>query len=160
MERKLTVASGASPAGVATMWAVVQRSYGPPSAPESSEMAIPVPGPGDVLVQVSAASVHPGDCFVVTGSRTSRAWRMGSVGRAMRSPGWIFRAWWQRSGRMSPTFAPATRCSGGAPLAHHACVPADSLVPVPANLSVVHAAARPHPPDRQGARCPDSPVSR
>ncbi len=67
MERKLKVASGASPGGVATMWAVVQRSHGPPSAPESSGMAIPVPGTGDVLVQVSAASVHPGDCFIVTG---------------------------------------------------------------------------------------------
>lgn len=34
---------------------------------ESSEVGVPLPGPGDVLVQVGAASVHPGDYFIMTG---------------------------------------------------------------------------------------------
>jgi hypothetical protein len=58
---------GASSAGAATMRAAVQHRYGPPSVLESSEVGIPLPGPGDVLVQVGAAAVHPGDYFVMTG---------------------------------------------------------------------------------------------
>src|SRR4029453_4224244 len=49
------------------MRAAVQHRYGPPSVLESSEVGIPLPGRGDVLVQVGAASVHPGDYFVMTG---------------------------------------------------------------------------------------------
>ena len=56
-----------SPAGAATMRAAVQHRYGPPSVLESSEVGLPLPGQGDVLVQVGAASVHPGDYFVMTG---------------------------------------------------------------------------------------------
>lgn len=58
---------GASPAGAATMRAAVQHRYGPPSVLESSEVGLPLPGRGDVLVQVGAASVHPGDYVVMTG---------------------------------------------------------------------------------------------
>ena len=57
----------ASPAGAATMRAAVQHRYGPPSVLESCEVGLPLPGRGDVLVQVGAASVHPGDYFVMTG---------------------------------------------------------------------------------------------
>jgi hypothetical protein len=45
----------ASPAGATTMRAAVQHRYGPPSALESSEVELPLPGRGDVLVQVGAA---------------------------------------------------------------------------------------------------------
>ena len=58
---------GASLAGAETMRATVQHRYGPPSVLESSEVGIPLPGRADVLVQVGAASVHPGDYFVMTG---------------------------------------------------------------------------------------------
>ena len=58
---------GASPAGAATMRAAVQHRYGRPSVLESCEVGLPLPGPGDVLVQVRAASVHPGDYFIMTG---------------------------------------------------------------------------------------------
>ena len=61
------VVPGASRAGAATMRAAVQHRYGPPSVLESCEVRLPLPGPGDVLVQVGAAAVHPGDYFVMTG---------------------------------------------------------------------------------------------
>jgi len=49
------------------MRAAVQHRYGPPSVLQSSEVGIPLPGRrGDVLVQVGAAAVHPGDYFVMT----------------------------------------------------------------------------------------------
>ena len=47
---------GAGPAGAATMRAAVQHRYGPPSVLESCEVGLPLPGRGDVLVQVGAAS--------------------------------------------------------------------------------------------------------
>jgi len=51
-----------------TMTAVVQRRYGPPEEVLAcARVATPVPRAGDVLVRVHAASVHPGDVFVVTG---------------------------------------------------------------------------------------------
>ena len=62
---------GASPAGAATMRAAVKHRYGPPSVLESSEVGIPLPGPGDVLVQVGAAAVHPGDYFVIIPIRST-----------------------------------------------------------------------------------------
>jgi NADPH:quinone reductase-like Zn-dependent oxidoreductase len=50
-----------------TMTAAVQRRYGPPEVVACARLARPVPRKGDVLVRVHAASVHPGDVFVVTG---------------------------------------------------------------------------------------------
>ena len=50
-----------------TMRAAMQRQYGPPSVLEIADVEPPVPGRGDVLVRVRAASVHPGDYFVMTG---------------------------------------------------------------------------------------------
>ncbi|HBS09102.1 MAG TPA: NAD(P)-dependent alcohol dehydrogenase, partial [Microbacterium sp.] len=49
------------------MRAAMQRQYGPPSVLEIADVEPPVPGRGDVLVRVRAASVHPGDYFVMTG---------------------------------------------------------------------------------------------
>jgi hypothetical protein len=51
----------------AGMKAVVQRRYGPPEVLEYTDVGRPVVGDGDVLVGVRAASVHPGDYFVMTG---------------------------------------------------------------------------------------------
>ena len=52
----------------AGMKAVVQRRYGPPELLEYSDVGRPVVGDGDVLVGVHAASVHPGDYFLMTGA--------------------------------------------------------------------------------------------
>ena len=61
------LAAGARPAEEPRMRAVLQHRYGPPSVLVVSEIARPLPGPDDVLVRVGAASVHPGDYFVMTG---------------------------------------------------------------------------------------------
>src|SRR6478752_6401556 len=57
---------GAGPAGAATMRAALQHRYGPPAVLQVAEIERPLPGRGGVLVQVVAASVHPGDYFVMT----------------------------------------------------------------------------------------------
>ena len=49
------------------MRAAVLHRYGPPSVLEVSEVGVPLPGRGDVFVHVGAASIHPGDYFVMTG---------------------------------------------------------------------------------------------
>ena len=49
------------------MRAIVQRSYGSPEVLEYTDVGRPAVGDGDVLVGVRAASVHPGDYFVMTG---------------------------------------------------------------------------------------------
>ena len=59
-------AAAAIPARL-TVRAAVQRRYGPPSVLELAEVELPSPRKGEVLVRVGAASVHPGDYFVMTG---------------------------------------------------------------------------------------------
>lgn len=49
------------------MRAVVQHSYGPPDALRLAEVDEPVPGEGQVLVRVRAASLHPDVWHAVTG---------------------------------------------------------------------------------------------
>ncbi|WP_171619197.1 MULTISPECIES: NAD(P)-dependent alcohol dehydrogenase [unclassified Arthrobacter] len=135
---------GVNTGGTATMRAAVQHRYGPPSVIEVSNVGLPLPWRGEALVQVGAASVHPGDYFVMTGEpymvrlvyglRRPRhgipgmdlAGVVAAVGKdvtALRSGDEVFG--WSTAGA----------------LAEYASVPTDNLVPVPANLSVVDAAA-------------------
>ncbi len=137
---------GESPAGAATMRAVVQHRYGPPSVLESSEVAIPVPGRGDVLVKVSAASVHPGDCFVMTGEPYMVRLVFGLRRPRHGIPGRDLAGVVAAVGKDVTALRPGDEVFGwstAGTLAEYACVPADNLVLVPANVSVVHAAAVP-----------------
>ena len=129
-----------------TMRAAMQRQYGPPSVLEIADVEPPLPGRGDVLVRVRAASVHPGDYFVMTGEpyivrlafglrRPRHAIRgmdlagvVAAVGEDVEGfePGDLVFGW----------------CTTGS-LAEYACVPARNLAPVPENLSLAEAAAVP-----------------
>jgi NADPH:quinone reductase-like Zn-dependent oxidoreductase len=140
------LAPAASRAGAATMRAVVQDRYGPPSVLESSEVGIPSPGRGDVLVQVGAASVHPGDYFVMTGEpyvvRLVFGLRRPRHGIRGRDLAGVVAA----VGTDVTAFRPGDEVFGwstAGTLAEYACVPADHLVSVPANVSVADAAAVP-----------------
>ena len=129
IERRTTPGAGAAgPAGAATMRAAVQRRYGAPAALHVAEIETPLPGRGDVLVQTGATAVHPGDYFVMTGEPYVvrlmfglRRPRHGIPGRDLAGvvvlvP--VETLVLQRSGKMSPPSAPATRCSAGAPREH------------------------------------------
>ncbi|MRX42242.1 zinc-binding dehydrogenase [Agromyces sp. Q22] len=128
------------------MRAVVQHRYGPPSVLESSEVARPSPGRGELLVRVGAASVHPGDYFVMTGEpylvRSAFGLRRPRHGIPGRDLAGVVAA----VGEEVTAFRPGDEVFGwsatGA-LAEYACVPADHLVSVPADVSIVHAAAVP-----------------
>jgi NADPH:quinone reductase-like Zn-dependent oxidoreductase len=134
---------GVGRSAATTMQAVVQRRYGPPTVLESSEIDIPVPGRGEVLVQVRAASVHPGDYFVMTGEpyvvRLVFGLRRPRHGIPCRDLAGVVAV----VGEGVTTFHPGDEVFGwsttGA-LAEYACVPADSLAPVPAGVSLADAA--------------------
>lgn len=135
-----------SPTEGATMRAAVQHRYGPPSVLALSEVPIPVPGRGDVLVRVGAASVHPGDYFVMTGDpylvRLAYGLRKPRNGIPGRDLAGVVVA----VGRDVAALRPGDEVFGWSTegtLAEYACVPADHLVPTPATVPVEHAAAVP-----------------
>ncbi|MHA7293591.1 NAD(P)-dependent alcohol dehydrogenase [Arthrobacter sp. HLT1-21] len=137
---------GASPAGAATMRAAVQHRYGPPSVLESSEVGLPLPGRGDVLVRVGAASVHPGDYFVMTGEPYVVRLAFGLRRPRHDIPGMDLAGVVAAVGRDVNSFHLGDEVFGwstAGTFGEYACVPADNLVSVPANLSVMEAAAVP-----------------
>ena len=132
--------------GTEIMRAAVQLRYGPPAVLHVAEIERPRPGRGEVLVRVNAASVHPGDYFVMTGEpymvRLAFGLRRPRHGIPGRDLAGVVAA--------VGTDVTALRLgeevfgwSTAGTLAEYACVPADNLVSVPANLSVVEAAAVP-----------------
>jgi NADPH:quinone reductase-like Zn-dependent oxidoreductase len=137
---------GAGPAGAATMRAAVQRRYGPPAVLQVAEIERPLPGRGDVLVQVVAASVHPGDYFVMTGEPYVVRLVFGLRRPRHGIPGRDLAGVVAAVGKDVTDLQPGDEVFGwstAGTLAEYACVPADNLAPVPANLPVVEAAAVP-----------------
>jgi NADPH:quinone reductase-like Zn-dependent oxidoreductase len=143
-ERRLMPA--ASPAKAATMRATVQHRYGPPSVLKTCEVGLPLPGPGDVLVQVGAASVHPGAYFIMTGEPYVVRLAFGLRRPRHGIPGRDLAGVVAAVGKDVTALRPGEEVFGwsaAGTLAESACVPADNLVAVPANLSVTDAAAVP-----------------
>lgn len=137
---------GAIPAGSAMMRAAVQHRYGPPSVLEVSEAGVPLPGGGDVLIRVGAASVHPGDYFVLTGEPYMVRLVFGLRRPRHGIPGMDLAGVVAAVGKDVTDLRPGDKVYGwstAGALAEYACVPAKNLVPMPANLSVVEAAAVP-----------------
>jgi NADPH:quinone reductase-like Zn-dependent oxidoreductase len=138
--------SGVSRGGAATMRAVVQYRYGPPSLLHSSEVGTPVPGRGDVLVRVGAAAVHLGDYFVTTGEPYVVRLVFGLRRPRNGIPGRDLAGVVTAVGKDVTALRPGDEVFGwstAGTLAEYACVPANNLVPVPANVSVGDAAAVP-----------------
>lgn len=132
--------------GSATMRAAVQHRYGPPSVLEVREVGIPSPGRGDVLVRVHAAAVHPGDYFVMTGEPYVVRLVFGLRRPRHGIPGRDLAGVVAAVGEDVTALRPGDEVFGWSTmgtLAEYACVPADHLVSLPANLSVVAAAAVP-----------------
>ncbi|MFC5931103.1 NAD(P)-dependent alcohol dehydrogenase [Cryobacterium melibiosiphilum] len=137
---------GEGAAGAATMRAAVQHRYGPPSVLAVSQVGRPEPGPGDVLVRVGAAAVHPGDYFVMTGEPFLLRLAFGLRRPRHGIPGRDLAGVVAAVGKDVTAFRVGDQVFGwstAGSLAEYACVPADTLVSVPANLSVVDAAAVP-----------------
>lgn len=126
------------------MRAVVQQRYGSPAVLESADVSLPLPGRGEVLVRVGAAAIHPGDYFVMTGEPYMVRLAFGLRRPRHGIPGRDLAGVVSAVGRDVTTLRPGDEVFGwstAGTLAEYACVPAQNLVPVPARLSVVEAAA-------------------
>lgn len=132
--------------GAATMRAAVQLRYGPPSVLTTSEVAVPMPGPRDVLVRVGAASVHPGDYFVMTGEPYMVRLVFGFRRPRHGIPGRDLAGTVAAVGKDVATLRPGDEVFGWSTdgtLAEYACVPEANLVPRPADVPVAQAATVP-----------------
>ena len=144
---EVAAASGArGPATPAMMRAAVQDRYGPPSVVMASEVEVPTPGPTEVLVRVAAASVHPGDFFILTGEPylARLAFGLGRPRQGIR--GMDLAGVVAAVGRDVTDWRVGVQVFGwatGGALAEYACVPAANLVPLPAGVSMAEAAAAP-----------------
>jgi NADPH:quinone reductase-like Zn-dependent oxidoreductase len=130
----------------AAMKAVVQRRYGPPEVLEYTDVGRPVVGDGDVLVRVRAASVHPGDYFVMTGVPSMVRLAFGLRRPRHPIPGRDLAGVVAAVGKDVTDLQLGDEVFGwstAGTLAEYACVPADQLVRTPANLSAGQAAAVP-----------------
>lgn len=129
-----------------TMRAAMQRQYGPPSVLDIADVEPPVPGRGDVLVRVRAASVHPGDYFVMTGEPyiVRLAFGLRRPRHAIRGMdlAGVIAAVGEDVAGFEPGDLVFGWCTTGS-LAEYARVPAKNLAPVPENLSLAEAAAVP-----------------
>ncbi len=130
----------------AGMKAVVQRGYGPPEVLEYTDVGRPLVGDGDVLVGVRAASVHPGDYFVMTGVPSIVRLAFGLRRPRHPIPGRDLAGVVAAVGKDVSDLQPGEEVFGWSTtgtLAEYACVPADQLVRIPPNLSAGQAAAVP-----------------
>src|SRR6187549_952383 len=130
----------------AGMMAVVQRGYGPPEMLEYTDVGRPAVGDGDVLVGVRAASVHPGDYFVMTGVPSILRLAFGLRRPRHPIPGRDLAGVVVAVGNHVTDVQPGDEVFGWSTtgtLAEYACVPAAQLVRTPANLSAGPAAAVP-----------------
>lgn len=129
-----------------TMRAVVQRGYGPPDVLEQADVDMPVAGDTDVLIRVRAASVHPGDYYVMTGvpyvMRLVFGLRRPRDAIRGRDVAGVVEA----VGTAVTDLQPGDEVFGWSTtgtLAEYVCAPADHFVRKPANLTMEQAAAVP-----------------
>ncbi len=125
------------------MRAIVQHRYGPPSVLETSEVALPAPGRGEVLVRVGAASIHPGDYFVMSGQPYLVRLAFGLRRPRHGIPGMDLAGVVSAVGKDVTALRPGDDVFGwstAGALAEYVCVPAGNLATIPANVSVTQAA--------------------
>ncbi|MFZ3471755.1 NADP-dependent oxidoreductase [Streptomyces sp. 4.24] len=122
-----------APSGTGVMRAVRFHAYGGPGVLRLEEVPRPVPGPGEVLVEVAATSFNPSEL----------ALRAGLLSGVLplefpHVPGWDL------AGTVVGTGARVIgRLDAGGAAAEYAAVPAELLVPAPESVSLSAAAGLP-----------------
>ena len=131
------------------MKAILRSRYGQPDVLDLREVATPVPGPGEVLVRIRAASVNRADLDYLTG--TPFLTRMGTGLRAPKHAGLgldaagIVEAVGVGVTRLRPgdrVFGNLTEHGYGA-FAEYACAPERAWAPMPSGATFEQAAALP-----------------
>jgi len=146
----MTTTAPSDPPATATlptrMHALVQERYGPPDVLTLARVDMPTPGRRDVLVEIGAASVHPGDFFVMTGRPRLVRLAFGLRRPRRRTPGMDLAGIVRAVGADVASLRVGDRVFGwtttGA-LAEYAAVREDRLAAIPPGVSVEDAAAVP-----------------
>lgn len=131
-------------AGTPAMKAVVSRCYGGPEALEYLDVAIPEPGPKDVLVKVKAAAVNPLDYHYMRGSPYLMRLASGIGRPSDQRMGVDFAGVVQAVGEEVSEFAVGDAVFGGrsGAFAEYLVIPEDRAIAVkPDNVSFDEAAA-------------------
>jgi NADPH:quinone reductase-like Zn-dependent oxidoreductase len=125
------------------MRAIVQHRYGPPDVLQLEEIARPVPGPGEVLVRVRAASIFAGDWRVVRGSPFVLRAAFGLRRPRNPIPGRDLAGEVAAVGPDVTDLRVGDRVFGwtSGSLTEYAATPATQLVPIPAGLTFEEAAS-------------------
>ena len=129
-----------------TMAAATQHAYGGPERLTISTVARPEPGPTEVLVEVRAAGLSPGDRAMVTGIPYVNRLAASGLRRPRRPiPGFDCAGVVCATGSEVTGFAVGDRVFGNAPgsLAEYALASQDELAPIPDGWGFVEAAALP-----------------
>jgi NADPH:quinone reductase-like Zn-dependent oxidoreductase len=130
------------------MKAIVQDRYGPPEVLRLDDVAKPVPGPGEVLVRINAATVNARDWHLMRGDPYLARLMSPALGIARpkrRIRGTDFAGRVEAVGDEVRWFAPGDEVYGevhGA-FAEYVCAPVDVVGTKPANLTFEQAAAVP-----------------
>ncbi len=127
------------------MKAIVQRRYGPPDTLALEELPIPQPGPGEVRLDVRAASVFAGDWHVVRGAPFFVRLATGLRRPRNPVPGIDVAGIVDAIGSGVTDLSVGDEVFGYAAgsLAESVCVPAGQLVALPGNCSLEEAATLP-----------------
>lgn len=137
------------------MRAVVQHAYGDPGRVLTlEEIDRPTPGPGEVLVRVCAASVHPDVWHMITGQPYVLRLMGGGLRRPnIAVPGTDMAGWVEAVGEGVTHLAPGDQVLGecvrghqwhnGGAYAEYVAVPAGALIRKPPHLTFEQAAAVP-----------------
>lgn len=131
------------------MKAIVRSTYGPPDVLELREVPMPVPGDGEVLVRVHAASVNRADIDYLTGrpllTRLATGFREPKhAGLGLDAAG-VVEAVGPGVARFAPgdrVFSNLTEYGYGA-FAEYACAPEKAWAPMPVGASFEAAASLP-----------------
>jgi NADPH:quinone reductase-like Zn-dependent oxidoreductase len=130
------------------MKAIVQDRYGPPEVLRLDDVDMPVPGPGEVLVRVHAATVNARDWHLMRGDPYVARLMSPALGISRpkgRIRGTDFAGVVEAVGADVRWFAPGDEVFGEVPgaFAEYVCAPVDVVGTKPANLTFAQAAAVP-----------------
>jgi NADPH:quinone reductase-like Zn-dependent oxidoreductase len=129
-----------------TMTAVTQTTYGGPDRLTVSTVERPEPGPDEVLVEVRAAGLSPGDRAMLTGVPYVNRLAASGLRRPRRPvPGFDCAGVVRATGEAVTGFAVGDRVFGNAPasFAEYATAAQDQMAPIPDGWTFAQAAAVP-----------------
>jgi NADPH:quinone reductase-like Zn-dependent oxidoreductase len=133
-----------------TMRAAIRARYGPPDVVEVREIPRPIPGAGDVLVRMEAASVNRADLDLIYPKPNATRLFLGLRAPRRQRLGCDLAGTVDAVGAAVTRFAPGDRVFGDmypfglGSFAEYMCAPERAFQPIPASMTTESAATLPH----------------